>query len=479
MLGLVPLAGLLFLSGEFGAFAGVSAEGRVGQAPFQRTQVPPTNLPPGQEFHLDTDPHWTVVGVLAPIGELQNQNRARQVLLDYSPRLLWRRPNAFGASKTLVLHTATLSVTLDATSNLRFIERATASYGEADYQSLTQIIPNTPLPPVLKIFAVSAGTGLRWDADRVWRYETMFDVERRKTLGNTTMAEMESPFASFRQTNVRLDASGIARVSRRDSVLLTLGLSDRTLDHGIEVLAVTPQVGWRTRLARSAELRLSGGFSYAEDRGKTPVVVPGGAATGATAPGSLVRPVGSVELNGLLLTRRGVSWRGMTSAALDYYVDPFLRVAGPRGIGVVRTQVLLEPDWTIGLEGTFATSLRKSPIVGPAANSDETLVDVALPVRHRVSQSLIVETGLRCSALAPRIRADKVTFHQRQTWFYVSLTATTRPVERWQAPPEVSTDVRDEGVFARVETSDARQEPVETTQPTGTVNPLPPSGTPP
>jgi hypothetical protein len=472
MLGLVPLAGLLFLSGEFGAYAGLIAEGRVGRdnvppaAPPQGTAPPPTT-------GTNTDLRWTVAGVLTPIGELQVQNPTRQVLLDYRPRFWWQQPNPYQTGKTLILHTADLSATVDATPNVRLIERASSSYGEADYETLKGVfLQQGTLPPVAKIFALSAGTGFRWDADRIWRYETMLDFEHRRTLEDAKQAQMVDPNYLFQQTNLVLDSVGIARLSRRDDLVLSAGVSDRRLNENIEVFAVTPQVGWRTRFARRLELRMMAGLTYAHDLGTTGLVH----GAGTQLPGSAVSPVGGVELNGLFLGRRGVTWRGTTGLTLDYFVDPYLRLAGPRAIFFARSQVLFEPNWTVGLEGSLSTSLREGD---KNYNPDETTVDVALPVRHLVSRHVIVEAGLRLSARAPRIRANDVTFHTSQNWLYVSVAATSRLVERWQAPPELSTEARDEGVFARVQTTDARPEPADTVPTNGPAKPQPTNAVPP
>jgi hypothetical protein len=444
MLGLLPLAGLLFLSNPFGAYAIVVAEGRVGQAPIQAGQ----------------NPEATVVGVIVPIGALEYERPDRQVILDYGPRILWRRPNALGSNKALVLHVANLSVTVDATKNVRLIERGSASYGQADYLALSQLgLTQGTLPPVLDIFAASAGTGLRWDANRIWRTETMFEADYRRTLGQTEMAAAANPTISFRQTNLELDSSAIARLSRRNDLVLTAGISDRMLDNGIDIFAATPQVGWRSRLSWSSELRLAGGVTYVRDRGSTPLV---GAA-------GIARPVGSAELSGLLLGRRGASLRGSAGATIDYFVDPFLRAAGPRGSLVARSQLLLEPDWTIGLEASFASSLRGTSLPGNPP-PDETVAAVSLPIRHLIPEHVIVETGLRWSVRAPRIRADNLVFHERQTWIYLALTVNTRRGERWVAPREPAGDARDEGAFARSQTTEVSRQSADTVEPTEPVS---------
>ena len=246
MLGLLPLAGLMWVSGQFGAYGSAVAEVRVGQAPVVAGR----------------DPEAGVATALTPIGQLEYARPDRQVILEYGPRLLWRQPNLLRSKKLLVLHVADLSVTLDVTPNVRLVERAAASYGEADYAALTQIFPagQGTLPQVLNIFAVSAGTGLRWDANRIWRYEAIFDVEHREVVGDIPEpppgSNRRRPRArrrssnhrgtvqinpSFRQTNLQLDSSAIARIDRRNDLVLTLGGSDRILDNGVDIVALTPR----------------------------------------------------------------------------------------------------------------------------------------------------------------------------------------------------------------------------------------------
>ncbi|MEO8212229.1 MAG: hypothetical protein ABI560_03505, partial [Myxococcales bacterium] len=461
MLGLLPLAGLMWVSGQFAAYGSAVGELRVGQAPVVAGRNPVAG----------------VATALTPIGQLEYTTPNRQVILEYGPRLLWRQPNLLESKKLLVLHVADLSVTLDVTPTVRLVERAAASYGEADYAALTQIFGRqSNLPQVMDIFAVSAGTGLRWDANRIWRYEAILDVEHREVVGDISERPsagvpgappvvIETPAGappvidtgtfqispSFRQTNLQLDSSAIARIDRRNDLVLTLGGSDRILDNGVDIVALTPRLGWRTRLARTTELRLAAGVTYVRDRGARRLVGEGG----------IVRPVGDASIDTLLLGRRNVAWRGGAGVTLDYFVEPFLPAVGPRVIAVARSLVLFEPSWTVGVEGLFASSLRGTPPTPTARNVDETVVSVALPVRHRVSKNFIVETGVRWSVLAPRIRADDVTFHQRQTWIYVSLTGTTRRVDEWIAPRDTSADTRDEGMFARAPSADASRQAVE------------------
>ncbi|MBC8132040.1 MAG: hypothetical protein H7X95_03590, partial [Deltaproteobacteria bacterium] len=284
MLGLLPFAGLLFLAGEFSGYATAVAELRVGHAPVQ------AGLPPKAGF----------VSALTPIGELQYARPDRQVILAYGPRILWRQPNALGSRAPLVLNVVTLAATVDATPTVRFIERGSASYGKADYIALSQIFGvQGSLPQLLDIFAVSAGTGLRWDASRTWRYETMFDVAHRRILGVAAPMMMMNPppangvaiDASFRQTVLELNSSAIARVTRRHDLVLTTAVSERILHNGVDIFAVTPQIGWRARLARSTALRFAGGFSYVRDMGTARLVGPSG----------VIRPVGNIEIDGLLL----------------------------------------------------------------------------------------------------------------------------------------------------------------------------------
>lgn len=448
MLGLLPLAGLMWVSGQFGAYGSAVGELRVGQAPVSAGQ----------------DPRAGVVAAVSPSAQVEYARPHQQFILEYAPRLFWRQPNALGNKDILRLHVVDLSVTLDVTPTVRLVERASATYGAADYTALTQLFAaQGNLPQVMNIFALSAGTGVRWDASRIWRYEAVFDVEHREVVGKLPEPTPGAPPGappptdtvqidpSFRQTNLLLDSSAIARINRRNDLVLTVGGSDRILDNGVDIVALTPRVGWRTRLAPTTELRLAGGVTYVRDRGSTRLV----------PDGAVVRPVGDISLDALLLGRRNVAWRGTAGVTLDYFVDPFSRAVGPRAVAVARSLVLFEPSWTVGVEGLFASSLRGTPPTPTSPNLDETVVSVALPVRHRVSEHFIVETGVRWSVLAPRIRADDVTFHQRQTWIYVSLTGTTRRVDEWIAPRDTSADTRDEGMFARAPSADASRQTVE------------------
>ena len=96
--------------------------------------------------------------------------------------------------------------------------------------------------------------------------------------------------------------------------------------------------------------------------------------------------------------------------------------------------------WTAALQAVFGTNLSGQPLdAGPAGpllaiTPDETAASVALPIRHRASDNLILEFGGRWSDRGPHLSASNFAFHQRELWAYVMLTATTRHLPRWTTP---------------------------------------------
>jgi hypothetical protein len=411
-------AALLFWAGAFDANASVVAETRGGVAPIQA----------GRQSQA-------AIGIsVAPVVEIETGRPGQGLHIDYGPRILWREPNNLSLKRPLILHVANLAAATQPNTAVEFLARAGASLGEADYAALSQIFGTAQgtVPQVMKIFAASGGLGFRWDENRTWRFETTLEAEHRRTLASVIDPQtipdpmmMTALQQSFRQTNFTLMPSAIAHLSRRDDLILTAAVSDRMLDNGISLFAVAPQVGWKTRLAPNAELRLAGGVSYVRDLGTVPIVGSGGS----------LAPIGNAEVSALVLRHRGVAMRSGAGVTFDYFVDPFLRAAGPRGTAVAQSLLLFPPNWTVGVEASFSTSLRGSAITG---NPDETTAAVSLPVRHRMSENLIGEAGLRWSVRAPRWRADDFAFHfdQQQFWVYVAMTATTHRLDPWSAPTQ-------------------------------------------
>ena len=187
---------------------------------------------------------------------------------------------------------------------------------------------------------------------------------------------------------------------------------------GAEILMVTPRARWRLRLSRLDDLRLSVGVTYARDVGSQPLLGPRTAA---------LTPVGGVELESRLLRVENATVAVNAGAAVDFFLDPVLGTADPRG--AVHAGVLLgSANWIASARSDFATVLRTTPL---PTNPDETVVSASLSGRHRINDNFYAELGGRWANRAPAFASPDFVFRQRQIWGYFMLVGTTRALGRW------------------------------------------------
>jgi hypothetical protein len=431
VLATVPAAAVLLLSASFSASldlnALVSAEARAGKTPVR----------PG-------DPSTTVVmGILAPGVNARLGGPEASVRLGYVARLAYVGPNSgLPDSGPLdfhlaVLHVLDLQASARASRTLTFTALGTSSIGEPDYAALAGILGPTPtgtLPAVQKILAVSGRLVARYVASPRWDFSLAGEAARYHSYGGGSVTAangggggMMAPAPLFvapplpDQTVLRASPSATAHLSRRSDLLL-LGELGRVSSSGsvavpggaFQFLVASTELGWKTRLSRLADLRVLGGVAR-------------GWRSGASGPpsgsGPSWSPIGGVEIGSWLPGQDEPRLRGAFSTSVDYFVDPFVGAAGPRTTSTLALGLLLQPDTTAALEAIFSTVIRSEPLVG---NPDETVVALQLPIRHRLSDTLFIEGGVRGSDRGPNFSAPSFAFHQRELWVYLRLTATTR-----------------------------------------------------
>ncbi len=439
MAALVPLVAILLFAGEVDLDGTVVAEARGGQAP-QRANAAPTG---------------GFASVLTPGVALRLRQSDLEATLDYQVRMFWRQPNELSRTRPLFLHIASLSVLGQVSPTVTTTAGALLSVGEVDYTALPQVLgaptlappvgagpmaqpssigPGT-LPSVAEILSASVRMGADVRASRTWRYSLPLDVWYRQPLGEGAAGLAPGVAGSFlqRQVSVALNPAATARLSRRDELIPTIGFSNWWFESGVDLLRVTPQVGWRRRFSPTDDLRLAAGIAYGWYLGTAP----------GSGTGSSVSPVGNAEVTRLLLRHRGVGVQGGAGATVEYFVDPILAQAYPRGSVFARALLFVRDNWTVGFEGALGTSLRDvGPLPGGTTPPDQTVASISLPIRHRASESLLVEFGARWSDRAPHFEGSYFGFHQRQFWIYTTLTATSRLQGRWTLPDVGDADRR-------------------------------------
>lgn len=423
--GLPPPVALLFCAatGGFDANATVTSETRVGEAPLQAgggTQA-------------------GVIAVLTPTVDGQYLGHALELRLDYSPRIFWRQPNELKNNRPLVLHLANLSIAGRPARPVRLTAGGNLTAGAADYTSLSFLFGTAaqqqgqrPSDKVTDFLSVSVGAAAEVSVSRTWAVGLDARVTHRRPLGSVetppppmpgTPATMQQPVL-LRQTTTAVTPSVLDRVSRLTEASLTAPASYTTYDDGTAVYTASPAVGVRTRLGRQWDVRASAGIGVSH-------VAPGSAALGDTR--TEWGPIGGVESSVAVLSKHDAALRFTLALFAEEYVDPILQIAGPRGNALARISALLSPEWTCAIEGTFSTSLARHPATIPNSTlpPDETSASASLPVRYRASDELLVEFGGRWFDRGPHLAAANADFHQRQLWFYVMLTASSRRMPRW------------------------------------------------
>jgi hypothetical protein len=410
----LPAPGLVFLlAAGFEVNAGVIAEARGGEAPAF----------PGRE------PSAAAVGVLTPAVDLGLRERGFQTRLGYAPRLFWRRQNELNDERPLILHNLRFEMQQQASRDTALRAAALVSWGEADYSTLPRLLGpgQGALPTPTRLFSATVETGARVEMSRTWRLELGLDVGHRRPLGDAITPPPPAPgepppppVLPFPEgTTAAARPTSTHRLSRRDELAATSGVVYATYTSGIRTLSWVPELGWRHRLSRATDLRLGAGVAYTVDLDSQ---------TQNTSALGGWSPIADAQINTRVRLRRGGELRASAQAEMDFVVDPVLGTVGRRGLTIGRLALLIAPDWTIGVDGLFATSLRADPLPG---EPDETVASVAVPVQHRLSDYLVIEVGGRWSDRGPHLRADDFTFHQRELWIYASLIASTRSAARW------------------------------------------------
>jgi hypothetical protein len=399
--------------------AGVTAEVRAGESPVIAQQN-------AQAF---------VATLVTPTIDLDLKESRGGARLTYYPRLVWQSPNALDRTiRPLLLHQGSLSASVRPTRTTHVAARAFASYGEPDYSILPQLIgasggtvpvgPGQAAVPQVQTIVTFSGSALLEDqVSRRLRVTLGGGATYFRPIGTPTPAPAGAmlPGISFlsEQTTATLTPGIVERLTRNDDLGVAINGTYSTYSTGIEVALVGPSVSWRARRAAGDELRVELGAAVARDVGAVSAV-PGGQA---------VAPTGSVEA---LLHLGGEDEYGVWTrlrAAVDEFIDPVLSTVYPRTFVAAQTVLVVAPDWSVGLQADFTTSLRTP---SPAMMSlDETAFSVVVPVRHRFGPSLIAELGGRWGERAPAIAASDFAFRERQLWVYVSLTADTRARARW------------------------------------------------
>ncbi len=422
------VAGQPPVPGQLEVIPSVTVESQAGEAPLTYGDAPKASL----------------VEILTPGVALNYVGRRLELRASYDLRIFWRLTSGVSVPAPLYLNTVNLALTARPARRTTVKLTASVYEGEADYTYLPSIYGanQAALVVVPTIFSanVSGSAELR-ATQRVTAAIALLAVETQpvgaaptitSAAGTTTVFTLPrfSSIAATPGANIllsRLDTLEPALSFEYQQVSnLTVMTASGVEQGSLSAFVVTPTLGMRRLLSRRSELTLKVGVGVAHLSGEV---------IGNPNP---IGPVGSATLDARVLNLRQAVLRAKGTSTLDYYIDPVLGTAATRFTNIGGLYLGLPKSWTIGIDGSFVTSLAKHPYPG-ALNTypDEVGASLELPVRHLLSNDLMMEFGGRWSDRSPFFTAPNYGFHQRQLWLYVQLTGTTRPtwsLQRGVAP---------------------------------------------
>ncbi|MDB4983502.1 MAG: hypothetical protein JWM82_4254 [Myxococcales bacterium] len=379
----------------------VMAEARAGESP---SFV-------GQESQL------YVSSLLVPQVELRLRDRRVDFRLAYLPQLVWQfAPAPPSPARPLILHRAGLSAIGRPTATTNLGVQGFGAVGQPDYFALPQLIGpgQAALPPVDKILMASATAAFTKELSLRWRLTLTANVSHFEPYGNIAPTVGTEP-GLLRQTTVGGAAGVGVHLTPIDDLSSAVAVSDAQYANGIEFLLVTPRVTWLRRRPAGDDFQLTLGVSYARDLGSVPALVGG----------PTFLPTGSLSINWHPMRYEGYAMSVGFTSTVEQYVDPVLRVAGPRALVAGQVQLVIVPSWIIGAYGAFFFSLRQTPLTN---DPDETTFALNVPVRRRFSKNVTMELGGRWSERGPAFASPNFAFRERQLLAYLQLTVTTEDI---------------------------------------------------
>jgi hypothetical protein len=396
------LGALLFLA-AVDVDAGAVLEVRGGRAP----------VIPGAQ------PRAAALSVLTPVVGMELSGHAMVVRLQYAPRLSWVYSKDLHDNRPFVLHNGELSTTIRPGGGAVVIARANAETGEADYTALSQVLGRTQsmLPEITGFTVFAAGLNYTQPVARTWQLEMVFDAVYRKPILSKPRVTIIDPLppdpdpppvapgdAISQQTELSFMPGVSHGVTSRDTLSLRTAFTYAAVSTGLKVISVAPQAGWRHLLTRTDWIRGVVGVAYAPQ-----------IAGMRSAENTTLSPIADFAWLSRLYSAHAMTITQTVVAGISWYLDPVIASSGTRGMAGYTLAMAFLPDWSVGAEALFATSLRAKPLPG---EPDETIVSGSLPVRYRISRNLFVEFGGRISDRAPHFEAANFEFHQLELWAY-------------------------------------------------------------
>jgi hypothetical protein len=406
--------------GQLQVIPSVTFESRAGEAPLTYGFAPAASF----------------VAVLTPELALDYTGHRLDFRASYDFRLFWRLTSDSSVPAPLYLNTVSLALTGRPTRRTTVRLSASAYEGQADYTYLPNIFGagQAATVEVPAILAANLSGSAELKATRRVSAVIAVQASHSQPLGNGTVQIKNSNGTISDYTLPHFTSIGATPgvnilLSRLDTLEPSLSFEYQQISNltittpgapqvigSITDFMITPTLGMRRLLSHYSELTLKLGLGIAHLSGDV---------TGDRNP---VGPLGSAVLDARLLSVRQAVLRAKGSAVVDYYLDPVLGTAATHFTTIGSLYLGLPKSWTVGLEGSFVTSLTAHPFPGtPPTYPDEVGAALDLPVRHLLSDDVMMEFGGRWADRAPFFTAPNWQFHQRQLWLYVLIRGTTLP----------------------------------------------------
>jgi hypothetical protein len=423
--GLVQFVAAFAMAGQLDVGGTVTIETRGGEAP----------LTPGQE------PEAAWAGILTPALDLRYHAPAVELRAGYDLRMYLRESGSAPNAAPLYLHRWVLRADTRPNARLRTTSSATVLEGAADYGYLPYIVGTNQATLVIvpRIFSAAVEERLQVNASETVTLELLLSASHHRPLGNaSTLPPVQAaatngsttpvayPLPRFTSASampavdIRLSRTEVLRLSsilelQYISSLISLDAANTLESQSLESFTVVPTTGLLSVLARNSTLDLRVGVALNH-------------LASSRIEANSVSPVGGVIFDQRLVSLRESVLKTTLGAMIDFYVDPILATASPRGVATASLSLALPDGWVMALEGNFGSSLSGHPRTNgvDVIYPDEVAASASMPVRHRVSDYLTMEFGGRWSDRAPYFDAPNFAFHQRQLWIYLLLTGTTR-----------------------------------------------------
>jgi hypothetical protein len=434
------VAGQPATAGHLEVIPSVTVESRVGEAP------------PG----YGVPPEASLVEVLTPGVALDYVGRRLEFRASYDLRIFLRSVSGASLQAPLYLNTVNLTLTGRLSRRLSLTLAASAYEGQADYTYLPAIFTHqAALVAVPDIFAANVSGSAELRATRRVTAAVAVQASHSQPIGavpmpsTTTSGTTPSTYTYTlpHYTSLAATPGANIRLTRLDTLEPSLSFEYQQISSlavptatgaplpvgSLTTFIVIPTLGMHRALTPRSELTLKVGVDLAHLNGSN--------VTGNRNP---IGPIGSAAFDTRLLNVRRAVLRGKATTSVEYYLDPVLGTAATHFITGGSLYLGLPQSWTIGIDGSFFTSLAPHPI-GTQPNliyPDEVGFAFDLPVRHLLTNDVMLEFGGRWSDRSPfcstlYCTTPDFTFHQRQLWLYVLLTGTTHPtwsLQRGVAP---------------------------------------------